>query len=90
MKTLNFRSDRVVDFFRESFQENADQAMAEAAVLELVRRKEISAMTGADLLGLHLTDFVELMTRHGLSYFTEPPQDPDEVAARWRARRASA
>jgi len=63
--------------------------MAEAAVLELVRRRQISAITGADRLGLHLTEFVELMARHNLPYFTEPLQDADESLARWRAQRGA-
>jgi len=51
----------------------------EALVLELVRRKEISAGYGAELLGIHLTDFVKVMLEHAIPYFTEPPQDPEQL-----------
>ena len=87
MKNLAFRREEIVDFFHDQFQEEADQVMAEAAVLELVRRKAISAARGAQLLGLHLTEMAELMARHGIAYFTEPPRDPDELLAQLEAHR---
>lgn len=62
----------------------------ETLVLELVRRKEISAGYGAELLDMHLTDFVQLMAQHGIPYFTEPLRDPEEVARLLEQRKAKA
>lgn len=86
MKNMNFRDDRVVDFFHEHFEDQADRAMSEAAVLDLVRRHEIAAMTGAELLGMHLTEFADLMAARGVPFFTEL-QSPEESLARWKAGR---
>jgi len=44
--------------------------MAEAAVLDLVRRKVISVVEGADLLGVQPREFLRLMTAHGVPYFS--------------------
>jgi predicted HTH domain antitoxin len=85
MKSLQFRQDGVVRFFEEAYREDADRVMAEAAVVDLVREKEISATKGADILGMHLTDFVDLMARRGVAYFSEPLQDPDGVLERREA-----
>jgi predicted HTH domain antitoxin len=84
MKSLQFRQDGVVRFFEEAYREDADRVMAEAAVVDLVREKEISAVKGADILGMHLTEFVDLMARRGVAYFSEPLQDPDIMLARYQ------
>ena len=85
MKTLRFRSDKVVEYFRNSFKERADQVMAEAAVLELVRRREVSTSLAAELLGLPLSDFLEVLAKHGIPYFTEQPRDTEDLLHQYRA-----
>ena len=84
MKNLSFRQEGVVDFFREHYHEDADRVLAEAAVVDLVRRQEISAQKAAEILGMHLTDFVSLMAMRGVPFFRTPLQDPDEVLARYQ------
>lgn len=85
MKTLRFRQDDVVAFFRETYKEAADQVMAEAAVLELVRQHEVSVTKGAALLGMYVGDFVDLMDRHGVPYFTDEPRDTQALLKQHRA-----
>jgi len=70
MEELRFRKEKVVAFFRERFRDEADIVMAEAAVLDLVRRKVISVVEGADLLGVQPREFLRLMTTHGVPYFS--------------------
>jgi hypothetical protein len=87
MKNLEFKDELVVEYFREHYRNQAGRAMAELAVLQLVSQKEISPMTGAELLGLHLTEFVELLATHKIPYFTESPRDPTELTSQYRAHR---
>lgn len=54
--------------------------LKQALVLDLVRQRRISAMRGATLLEMHLTDFVRLMAQHGVPYFNEPPRSPEKLA----------
>ena len=65
--------DKVTDFFRHSYKRAGDQRLRESAVLELVRQHEVSAAKGAELLGLYIGDFVDLMASHDIPYFTESP-----------------
>jgi len=50
--------------------------------LQLFREGRISSGKGAELLGLPKLAFIQLLARHGLSYFTEPPE---ELAAEVKA-----
>lgn len=84
VKTLRFRQDDVVDFFRDTYKDKADQVMAEAAMIELVRQHEVSVSKGAALLGLYVGDFVDLMARHGVPYFTDEPRPTAQLLAQYR------
>lgn len=46
--------------------------LREALVVDLVRRSEISAGHAAQLLGMDLVEFAELMAAHGLPVLVEP------------------
>lgn len=85
MKTTVSPHRRVRQFFRERFKEDAERAMDESAVLDLVRRHEISPAFGAELLNMYVGDFVDLMARRGVPYFTEPPRPMEELLAHYRA-----
>lgn len=64
MKSMKFDRDQVVDFFEETFRDQASAIMAEAAVIELVRSGAISAGKGAELLGLTRWAFDDLLAKH--------------------------
>lgn len=84
VKTLSFRQDDVLNFFRDTYKDRADQVMAESAVLELVRQHEVSAAKGAELLGMYLGDFIDLMGKHHVPYFTDEPRPTEELLAQYR------
>lgn len=84
MKTLRFRQDDVVDYFRDTYKDKADQVMAQAAVLELVRQHEVSVAKGAELLGMYVGDFVDLMAHRGVPYFTDEPRPTKDLLAQYR------
>lgn len=60
----------------------AQERVKELIALELFREGRISSGKGAELLGIAKTEFVQLLARHGVSYFTESAAElADEVAA---------
>lgn len=52
--------------------------------LELFREERISSGKAAELIGISKTAFVDLLDRHGISYFTERPE---EIASQVEAMR---
>jgi hypothetical protein len=72
-----------VEFFRKRYQTEADEVMAEAAVIDLVRCGQIPPADGAAALGMVPDDFARLMTQHGLLPSAgEPARRPiEEVLA---------
>lgn len=88
MKTLKFEQDELVNFFEQNYQDEAAQAMARAALLEFVRTDVITPSKAAELLGMHLTEFVHLMADHNIPYFKGPLTDMDELYKRWKSQRA--
>jgi hypothetical protein len=59
--------------------EKIAQDMRNLYILDMVRKKVISANYGAEILGLHLTEFVQVMSEYGLPYFSELPQASQEI-----------
>ena len=54
--------------------------------LELFRQDRISSGKAAELLGTSKAAFIQLLARHGVSYFTETPEELDaQVTAARRA-----
>ena len=78
MKTLNFKHEEVVKFFQDEFHEQASETMAEAAVMDLVRRGIISSGKAAELLGVNRWDMPDLMTRHKVPAFELLPGETME------------
>ena len=52
--------------------------LTQLIALGLLREGRISSGKAAELLGISKPDFVSLLAQHGISYFTE---SPDELAA---------
>lgn len=75
MKSLEFRKDELVEFFRDEFHEHAADVMAEAAVIELLRIGKITAGKGAHLLGLSRSEFEEVLTKHEFPSFELLPDE---------------
>lgn len=69
MKSLEFRKDELVEFFRDEFHEQAAEVMAEAAVIEFLRIGKLSAGKGAQLLGLTRSEFDEVLSKHDVPSF---------------------
>ena len=49
--------------------------MRELIALELFREGRISSGKGAELLGISKLAFVQLLSQHGIDYFTESPEE---------------
>lgn len=58
-----------MEFFRDEFNEQAAEVMAEAAVVELLRIGKLSAGKGAQLLGLTRAEFEEVLSKHDVPSF---------------------
>lgn len=56
----------------------AETRLRELIALELFREGRISSGKGAELLGVSKWEFIQLLARHGVPYFTE---SPGELAA---------
>lgn len=65
--------------------------LKELIAIELFREGRISSGKGAELLGVSKAEFIQLLGRHGILYFTESPEDLSrEVAAVEKALDTSA
>ncbi len=53
----------------------AEKKITEASVLSLVAKDQISASKGAQLLGLSVWDFYDLMTENGVALGDTPPTE---------------
>lgn len=49
--------------------------LRELIAIELFREGRISSGKGAELLGISKLDFIDLLARHDLTYFTESPEE---------------
>jgi predicted HTH domain antitoxin len=78
VKVLNFKRDEVVKFFQEEFHDEASETMAEAAVMDLVRRGIISSGKAAELLGVSRWDMPDLMNKHKVPAFELLPGETME------------
>jgi len=56
-------------------QAGLEVRLRELIALELFREGRISSGKGAELLGISKLEFIHLMAQHGLSYFTESPEE---------------
>ena len=52
-----------------------ESQLRELIALELFREGRISSGKGAELLGISKLEFVCLLAQHGISYFTESPEE---------------
>ncbi|MBI3948518.1 MAG: UPF0175 family protein [Armatimonadetes bacterium] len=69
-------------------REAVRKVLSQSAVLELVRRGEMSSRRAAELVGMEWLDFVRLMGGQGINYFTEEAFQQD-LAAVAEMRRSS-
>ncbi len=56
----------------------AEQKITEAAVLSLFREEEITVSRGAELLGIPIQDFMDLLNQNGLPLDDITPQEMEE------------
>lgn len=56
-------------------QTDLETRLHELIALELFREGRISAGKGAQLLGTSKLEFIQLLARHGLPYFTQSPEE---------------
>ena len=56
-------------------EEDMTEAIRRLFVLDLVRRKMISAGKGAEVLGINLADFAKMMSEHGIPYYDYTPEE---------------
>jgi len=54
-----------------------EHRLREMMFIELFREGRISSGKGADLLGISLWDFVQLLASHNTNYFSQTPEDLD-------------
>lgn len=82
---VRFPTTKVVDYFRKNYKRRAERMMAELALVELVRLKEMSASSAASLVGASLADFLKLLATRGVPYFTEQPRPTKTLVSRYRS-----
>ena len=58
-----------------------ESKIKELTVLELFGQERISSGKGAELLGISKWDFIELLGRNNIAYFTESPVELTEQVA---------
>ena len=56
----------------------AEEKITEASVLALIEEQKITASRGAELLGMPLQDFLDMMHAHGLTLCDETPEEIGE------------
>lgn len=56
-------------------QTQMEARLRELIALELFREGRISSGKGAELLGVSKLAFVQLLSQHGIDYFTESPEE---------------
>ena len=56
-------------------QTQIEAHLRELIALELFREGRISSGKGAELLGISKLAFVQLLSQHGIDYFTESPEE---------------
>ena len=49
--------------------------LQELIAVELVREGSISTGKGAEILGITKWEFIQVLARHGVDYFTETPEE---------------
>lgn len=57
---------KVLELYRDTLHEQAEQTLAEVGVAELVRQGIISSGKGAKLLGLDRWEFADLLARYNV------------------------
>lgn len=60
------RKERVDELFRTAFPENAEEMLATAAVVELVRLGTVSVGKAAEVLEMNREDFDQILADHGV------------------------
>lgn len=56
-------------------EKQLNETFKELIVLELVRSNKVSSGKGAELLGKKKFEFVDLMAKNNIPYFTESPEE---------------
>lgn len=56
-------------------QTQMEARLCELIALELFREGRISSGKGAELLGISKLAFIQLLSQHGIDYFTESPEE---------------
>ncbi len=56
-------------------QAQMEARLRELIALELFREGRISSGKGAELLGVSKVAFIQLLSQHGIDYFTESPEE---------------
>lgn len=61
---------------------DVEQRLRELIALGLFRDGRISSGKGAELIGISKMDFIRLLTKNGISYFTQTPEElQSEISA---------
>ncbi len=56
-------------------EESVESKLRTLIALELFREERISTGKAAELIGMSKSGFIELLGSHGISYFTETPEE---------------
>lgn len=56
-------------------EDQLETQLRELIAVELFRERRISSGKGAELLGVHKWEFIQVLARHGCDYFTESPEE---------------
>ena len=77
MNTLTVRLDLPRDLLGalDVPEARLETRLRELIAVELFREGRISSGKGAELLGISKGEFIHLLARHGVHYFTESPEE---------------
>lgn len=56
----------------------AEKKITKASVLALIKKNKITASRGAQLLGMSLWDFLDLMHANGLTLYDDTPEEMEQ------------
>ena len=73
--TVKLELPREIISTLETPEELLQSRLKELIALELFREERISCGKGAELLGITKSGFIQLLASHGISYFSETPEE---------------
>jgi len=82
--------NKVLTLYRDTWQDKAEEVLAELAIAELVRQGRISPGTASKLLGMDRWQFADVLAKYNVPSLDVTAEEVHEEAQRLRKLRAAA